>query len=112
MGKVIITISKNRKVKLSRDFIGVCGEQNHEELLVDFDKPADFIDGDASVVIDKNGEKKSFTLEKQDGIYYKTAITSEFTNCAGRLKMQVEVKPAESEMFKSEVFTMICKESV
>ena len=113
MGKVIITIQKNRKVKLSRDFIGICGEQNHEALLVDFDKPADFIDGEVSVVIEKkNGDKKPVSLQKQeDGNYYKTDITSDFTDCAGKVKMQIVIQ-AESETVKSEVFTMNCKESV
>ena len=112
MEKVIITICKNRKVKKSREFIGVCGEEKLEELIVDFDNADDFIDGNATVEIEKNGEKASVPLEKvQEDKYYKTAIQGELVNCACTLKMQVKI-PTDNKTFKSEIFNMICKESI
>lgn len=118
MKDLIITVdSDTRKVKFSRDFIGLTGENLQGNIVVDFDEKAEFIDGSAGFEVEQNGAKYIIQMTKNEGDKtYSVPIKSSLLQNACEMKCQVvitqEATEAGTPVFKSEVFNLPCKEAI
>ena len=116
MKDLIITInSSTRKVKLNKDFIGLCAENLQGNIIVDFED--EFVDGFACLEVVINKESFVISMERNlDDKIYLTPIKSNLLKTACNITCQVKITQSavgtEVPVFRSEKFTLPCKESV
>ncbi len=118
MKDLIVTINADtRKVKFSRDFIGLNGENLQGNIVVDFEDKTDFVDGTASFEVEQNGQKYTIGMTKDEtNKVYILPIKSSLLKYACTMKCQVAItqgKTAEGvPVFKSEIFNLPCYEAI
>lgn len=104
MKDLIVTINTNtRKVKLSKHFLGINGENLQGKIIVDFSDQ--FIDGDAIFEIERSDGKFSFTMTKISE-HYEVDIISSLLTKSEKVKCQIRIDGSNDEIFKSEEFEM------
>ena len=117
MKDFIITIcADTRKVKFSRDFIGIAGEHLQGNIIVDFADKADFVDGVAVFEVVQNGEPYYFDMEKisADKIY-SLPIRASLLGTALTMDSQITIRQGESAnapTFKTVKFKLPCFDSI
>ncbi len=118
MKDLIITIDcDTRKVKFSRDFIGLTGENLQGNIIVDFEKKADFVDGTASFEVEQSGEKYAIVMTKDEtNKVYTLPIKLSLLRYACTMKCQVTIQQEETAngipVFKTEIFKLPCYEAI
>ena len=116
MKDLIVTInSATRKVKLNKDFIGLCAENLQGNIIVDFED--EFVDGLGFLEVNINGNKFTIGLNQDaDNKIYLTPIKSNLLKVACNIICQVRISQeainGETPVFRSDQFVLPCKESV
>lgn len=113
MKDLIITINTNtRKVKTTKNFIGINGENLQGNIIFDFEN--EFIDGVGYLEID-NGDKYIIQMEKE-AEHYTLPIKSSLLTKTGKLKIQLRVNINENQenmqVFKSEIIEIPVLEAI
>lgn len=102
MENLIITINANtRKVKLSKLFLGINGENLQGKIIVDFSDQ--FIDGNSVFEMQRSDGKSSITMTKVTD-HYEADIISSLLAKAEKIKCQIRIDGSNDAIFKSEEF--------
>ncbi len=114
MRDLIITINANtRKIKNSKNFLGINGENLNGNLIVDFED--EFIDGFAYLEVFDGSQKYLLTMEKVED-HYVLPILSSLLATVGDLQCQIRINSqfdANSvSIFKSEKFELPVLEAI
>ena len=114
MKDLIITINANtRKIKNSKNFLGINGENLNGNFIVDFED--EFIDGFAYLEVFDGSQKYLLTMEKVED-HYVLPILSSLLATVGDLQCQVRINSqfdANSvSVFKSEIFKLSVLEAI
>lgn len=113
MKYLIVTINANtRKPKLTKNFLGINGENLQGNIIVDFED--EFIDGTCYLEVDDGNEKYLITMEKVES-HYILPIKSSLLKTVGKLSCQIRISSSVNEdvsIFKSEVFEILVLEAI
>ena len=117
MKDLIITIdSDTRKVKFSREFIGLTGENLQGDIVVDFIAKSGFVSGEANLEVEQDGAKYILAMNSNINRTYTLPIKASLLSKAGTMKCQIVITQEETDkgvpVFKSEVFSLPCIEAI
>ena len=103
---------KTRMIDLPKDFISIDGENLQSKFVFSFSD--EFVEGQARLEYEKNGEKNYIILNREDNTY--TTFLTNVVTKEGLINMQLVITEGTSEedipVFKSNKFYLYCNASI